>query len=70
MSNAKAYKDYFTRRGSCFLYYFVRHFIKSFIFTDIQRVKTELFYKSNSVKVIDGSFMVPWNTVLCCDKAI
>jgi len=37
--------------------YFVT-FVKTFIFTGIQRLKTELFYKRNSVIIIDGCMSV------------
>ena len=40
---------------TCFDYQFLSKFVTSFIFTGIQRRKTELFYKSHSV-----SFMYRW----------
>jgi len=50
---AKNNKNYFKRGGSCFEYYFVLQ--ADVIFTNVHRVKTGLFNKSNSV-----SFMYRW----------
>ena len=40
-------------RGRIMLWILVRTYSKSFIFTGVQRVKTALFYKSNSVRFIN-----------------